>query len=361
MIPSTSPTATTSPACFIIFCSTPSCSAKTSRLILSVSSSTRASPWDTASPSRFSQFPTTASTIDSPRAGTRISTAMFPASNFCNRRTQRALDQALLLGLEKIGKAGRRTRGFGARDDPELDLWLKQRLEARIHILPRPHILRLLLHPDRLLRPRIIGQHALDGRRRERVKLFHAHQGHILSVLALLAAQQVDRHLARTEDKTTNHCAPLQGLRVIQHWLEVSLGQFREHGPGERMAQETLGGHHHQGTGRAREVESLAAQDVEVLSGGRTIDHTTVVLRGERQVALQACAGMFRSLALISMWQQQNQRGFLQPLRPARGDKLIDNDLRDVGEVAKLSLPEHQGIGRVNAVPVLKAHHRDFA
>src|SRR5579885_2551405 len=170
LVPSTSPTATTSPACFIIFCSTPSCSAKTSRLILSVSSSTRASPWDTTSPSCFSQFPTTASTIDSPRAGTRISTAMFPASNFCNRRTQRALDQALLLGLEKIGKAGRRTRGFRTRNDLEINPWLKQRFETRIHILPRPHILRLLLHPYHLFHLRIPGQHALDGRCREGVE-----------------------------------------------------------------------------------------------------------------------------------------------------------------------------------------------
>src|ERR1700686_1359394 len=77
IIPITSPTATSSPSFFTIFCSTPLCSALTSTLTLSVSSSTSASPTLTASPSCLSQVAITASTMDSPNAGTRISTDIY--------------------------------------------------------------------------------------------------------------------------------------------------------------------------------------------------------------------------------------------------------------------------------------------
>src|SRR6266851_9082364 len=75
--PSTSPTATTSPSFLSTRCSTPLCSALTSTFTLSVSSSTSTSPCWTASPSCLSHFAITASTMDSPNAGTRISVDMF--------------------------------------------------------------------------------------------------------------------------------------------------------------------------------------------------------------------------------------------------------------------------------------------
>src|SRR5579883_203524 len=127
------------------------------------------------------------------------------------------------------------------------------------------------------------------------------------------------------------------------------------------MAQQAFGSHNHQRARRAREVESLAAQDVEVLSGSRAVDNAPVISRGERQVAFQAGAGVLRPLALVSMWQQQDQRGFLKPLAAPGRDKLVDNNLSYIGEISVLRLPENQSFGSMHAIPVFKAHDRGFA
>ena len=78
MVPSTSPTATVSPSCLAMLPSTPACSAGTSTLTLSVSSSTSGSLRVDRLARCLSHFTMTASTIDSPRVGTRISTGMAP-------------------------------------------------------------------------------------------------------------------------------------------------------------------------------------------------------------------------------------------------------------------------------------------
>src|SRR5262249_26670465 len=76
MAPSRAPTATVSPCLTAISESTPEAGAGTSTVTLSVSSSTKGSAAETASPACLNHWPTVASTIDSPRFGTRISVAM---------------------------------------------------------------------------------------------------------------------------------------------------------------------------------------------------------------------------------------------------------------------------------------------
>ena len=79
--------------------------------------------------------------------------------------------------------------------------------------------------------------------------------------------------------------------------------------------------------------------------------------RGELQVALDAGAGVFRPLAFVAVRQQHDQPGEQAPLVLAGDDELIDDDLRAVGEVAELRLPQHQRFGIVAAVAVLEAQH----
>jgi hypothetical protein len=86
MVPIISPTFRVSPSPLEMDSRTPSCSASTSKLILSVSSSTSASPTFTASPSCLRHFPTVASATDSPSSGTCISTGMShqPSQNLAS-------------------------------------------------------------------------------------------------------------------------------------------------------------------------------------------------------------------------------------------------------------------------------------
>ena len=80
MAPSSAPTGTVSPVFTAISANTPEAGAGTSTVTLSVSSSTRGSAAETVSPACLNHWPTVASTMDSPRFGTRISVAMAVAS-----------------------------------------------------------------------------------------------------------------------------------------------------------------------------------------------------------------------------------------------------------------------------------------
>ena len=81
MAPRSAPTATVSPGLTTISDSTPDVGAGTSTVTLSVSSSTRGSAAETASPACLNHWPTVASTIDSPKTGTRISVAMASSAS----------------------------------------------------------------------------------------------------------------------------------------------------------------------------------------------------------------------------------------------------------------------------------------
>ena len=89
-------------------------------------------------------------------------------------------------------------------------------------------------------------------------------------------------------------------------------------------------------------AQGLAAEQVEVLRGGGGLADLHVVAGGEVQVALDARAGVLGSLAFVAVRQQQDEAGEQAPLGFAGGDELVDDDLRAVGEVAELGLPEDE-------------------
>ena len=66
---------------------------------------------------------------------------------------------------------------------------------------------------------------------------------------------------------------------------------------------------------------------------------------------------MLRPLPLVAVRQQERQPGFFAPLVLGRRDELVDENLRAVGEVAVLRLPEHERVGIVDAVSVLEPEH----
>ena len=110
-------------------------------------------------------------------------------------------------------------------------------------------------------------------------------------------------------------------------------------------------------SGLRHAAQRLAAQQVEILRGGGGLANLHVVARGELQVALDARAGMLRSLAFVAVRQQQDEAGEQIPLVFAGADELIDDDLRAVGEVAELRFPQNQRFGIVAAEAVLESEH----
>ena len=120
-----------------------------------------------------------------------------------------------------------------------------------------------------------------------------------------------------------------------------------------------LGGHQDQ---RFAEVPlHLPTQGVEILGRRREVPDLDVVLGAELQVALDAGRGVLRALAFVAVGEQHHEAAAAVPFRFARGDKLIDDDLGPVGEVAELGFPKDEGLRVVEGVSVFEAEHRGFA
>src|SRR6266852_6708286 len=105
----------------------------------------------------------------------------------------------------------------------------------------------------------------------------------------------------------------------------------------------------------APQAAHLAAQHVEILCRGRGLANLHVVFRSELHEALQARAGMLRSLALVAMRQKHHQTGRKVPLVLARADELVDDHLRAVGKISELRFPQNERLGIVAAESVFKA------
>src|SRR5262245_17888125 len=84
---------------------------------------------------------------------------------------------------------------------------------------------------------------------------------------------------------------------------------------------------------------------MEVLRRRGRVRDSEIALGDQLEKALEPRAGVFRTLTFVSVRQQQREIGVLTPLGPVSSDKLIDDRLCDVGEVAELRFPEHE-IGR---------------
>ena len=107
-----------------------------------------------------------------------------------------------------------------------------------------------------------------------------------------------------------------------------------------RVAQQALGRHDDQRL--APLPQHLPAQQVEVLRRRRRLDDLDVVLGAQLQEALDARARMLRPLPFVAVRQQHTRPLRALPLVLAGGDELVDDDLRAVGEVAELRLPERR-------------------
>ena len=147
--------------------------------------------------------------------------------------------------------------------------------------------------------------------------------------------------------------------RLAEHGEEPRLGEVLDPVGRLRQAQQRLRGHDDQ---RALLGDpGLAAQQVEVLRRRREVRDAEVALGGELQEALQARRAVLGARALVAVRQQQRQPRGLAPLGQPADDELVDDDLRAVGEVAELRLPEHERVRRLGRVAVLEADARDLA
>src|ERR1700680_1407287 len=99
---------------------------------------------------------------------------------------------------------------------------------------------------------------------------------------------------------------------------------------------------------------------MKILRGGRGLADLQVVFGGQLQKAFEARAGVFRTLPLVTVRQQQNNAGGQVPFIFSGGNELIDDDLRTVDEVSELPPPRDQRFRIIAAVAILETQDTRF-
>ena len=92
--------------------------------------------------------------------------------------------------------------------------------------------------------------------------------------------------------------------------------------------------------------------------GRRTNLH--ILLGAELEETLEAGRRMLRSLPLVAVRQEQCKAAAPAPFGIAAADKLIDDDLGTISEVAELRLPNDQRSGLGSGIAVLETEHGLF-
>ena len=124
------------------------------------------------------------------------------------------------------------------------------------------------------------------------------------------------------------------------------------------MTKQRFRRHHDQ---RLAEIPlHLPPEDVEIVRRRGAVGNLHVVFRAHLQEALETGRRVLRSLPLIAVWQQADEARHAKPFALARGDELVEQHLRAIGEVAELGFPQRQRIRPRQRVAILKPEHRLF-
>src|SRR5438270_13608800 len=99
---------------------------------------------------------------------------------------------------------------------------------------------------------------------------------------------------------------------------------------------------------------------MNILSRRTRVTNAQIVRGAQLQETFEPRAGMLRTLAFIAVWQQHRQPRRLLPLVFAGGDVLVDDRLRDVVEISKLSFPQHERVRSDYRIAVLESEHAGF-
>ena len=101
----------------------------------------------------------------------------------------------------------------------------------------------------------------------------------------------------------------------------------------------------------------LAAQNVEVIRGRRAIGNLHIVVGTKLKKAFGPRRGMFGPLTFIAMREEKHETRHAQPFHFARGNELIDHNLRAVREIAELRFPKDQRLGLREAIAIFESEH----
>src|SRR5438552_2640777 len=358
---------TVAPSDLRISVTIPEAGAGNSSTILSVSTSTRFASRLTASPAFLCQLTSVASVIDSGRTGTLTSMSIsLPRLRRSMRRhhlarcelcCERFGDQLLLL-REMLGRVAdrRRCRDRAACVGQYL-LFADVATQVRSQAVPRALVLWLFLAPDDFHGIRILDDLRLEVGMREWILLLEPDHRHVGDVVRAPEVDEVVIDLAAAHDNAA-HVLGNELVGFGDQRLELAFGELSERRHGGLVPQQAFRAHDDQRL--AKVAHQLPAQQMEDLRrSGRHAD-LHVVLGAELQIALRPRRRMLGPLPFVPVRQEQGESADAAPFDFAGGDELIDDDLRAVGEIAELRLPDHQPVGLRRRIAVLESEHRFF-
>ena len=112
------------------------------------------------------------------------------------------------------------------------------------------------------------------------------------------------------------------------------MGEIGYGAGGSGVAQEALGGKDDQ---RFNDLaEGLATDEVEVVGGGGGVSNGHIVFGAKLQEAFEAGAGVFRALAMVSVWKKESESGGGSPFRFGGGEILIKTRIYSIVSIHKL-------------------------
>src|ERR1700733_7286714 len=125
-----------------------------------------------------------------------------------------------------------------------------------------------------------------------------------------------------------------------------------------RQSKQTFWSHNNERSSLA--LQNLTAQKIKILRRCCRVCDLKIVLTTKLDKSFQASARMLRALSFVSMWKQQNKARFLSPFFFTSRNKLVDDSLCAICEIAKLRFPNNEIVLSDNRISILETHPAFF-
>ena len=142
---------------------------------------------------------------------------------------------------------------------------------------------------------------------------------------------------------------------VGENFLEGAAGEVGEWAGSTGVAEKAFGGHDDERFDDF--AKGLASEEVEVVGGSGGVGDGHIVFGAELKKSFEAGAGVFGSLAVVAVREEESKARGGAPFRFGGADVLIDLGLGAVGKIAELSFPEDEHIWAVEGVAVIEAEN----
>ena len=137
--------------------------------------------------------------------------------------------------------------------------------------------------------------------------------------------------------------------------MEGAAGEVGEWAGSTGVAEKAFGGHDDERFDDF--AKGLTSEEVEVVGGSGGVSDGHIVFGAELKKSFEAGAGVFGSLAVVAVREEESKARGGAPFRFGGADVLIDLGLGAVGKIAELSFPEDEHIWAVEGVAVIEAEN----